>query len=62
MKNNVKSFTRVVVSLPQYPHIKKIYSYADRLVYINKDARPEANVILLEPPAGPSERKPLRRR
>lgn len=49
MKNNVKTFRKVIVHLPQYPDIKKIYSYEERKIYINNDARPGANVILLEP-------------
>ena len=50
MKYNLKAFARVAVHLPQHPEVKKIYSYAERKVYINENARPGANVILYEAP------------
>lgn len=50
MRYNLKTFARVMVSLPQHPEVKKIYSYAERKVYINENARPGANVILYEAP------------
>lgn len=50
MKYNLKAFARVMVHLPQHPEVKKIYSYAERKIYINENARPGANVILYEAP------------
>jgi len=50
MKYNLKAFKKVAVRLPRHPEVKKIYSYAEKKIYINVDARPGANVILYESP------------
>lgn len=56
--NRLKSFRKRAIHMPEYPHIKKAVSYADRTIYINVDARPEANVILYEAPRYPANLHP----
>lgn len=49
MKNeSLKTFRKRTIHMPEYPDVKKAVSYADRVIYINLDARPGANVILYE--------------
>ena len=58
MKHSLKTFRRVAVRLPQHPEVKKIYSYEERKIYINVDARPGANIILYEAPKNPRDLPP----
>lgn len=51
MKYNLKAFRKRYTRIPAHPEIRKLYSFPDRTIYINKDACPSANVILFEAPA-----------
>lgn len=50
MKYDLKTFAKRMISIPDHPEIKKAYSFPDKTIYINKDARPGANVIIFEAP------------
>lgn len=56
---SLKSFRKRAIRMPEHPEVKKAVSYADRIIYINVDARPGANIILYEAARHPRESDPL---
>lgn len=42
-------FEKKAVRLPQYPDVRKIYSFQDEVIFINLAAKADAKLILFEP-------------